>query len=86
MLQEALGLSGPEKNVLAEKRIWLGFDQPGKRLRGMILAVVIIAKRQCGARPPNVAGVLTGKIRELFVGAGGGVAQGASQRGKLSLK
>ncbi len=80
-----LGLRGPEQNVLAEQRIGLRFDKPGERLRSVILAVVLVAKRECGARTPNVSRIFSGKIRELLIGARSGIAQCASQRGKLSL-
>src|SRR6266481_9573840 len=69
-LQSALGLRSPEKYVFAEQRIALCFAKPCKSLWRFIFLVVIIAERQCRARPPDIAGMLASKSRKSFIRAG----------------
>src|SRR6266446_5595023 len=65
VLEKALSLRGPEQNIFAEKLVTLSFVQPSECLRSVIIAVVVVAQRERGARTPNIARMFPGKIRKL---------------------
>src|SRR5208282_10123 len=84
-VQGMLALRGPKKRVLAQKRVGLGFLEPGKGLLCMGVGVFLVAQREGGALSPNAGGIFVGEGGELFVGAGNAEMNVAGEQGQLFL-
>src|SRR5215472_6485129 len=84
-IQPVLSLCSPEKRVLEEQRIGLGFLQPVERLLVFRMRVIVIAESKSGSLPPNTGAVFVGKGGELVIRAGNGAMQIAREVGKFFL-